>query len=192
MGRFPQLAGLIIMRWVTRAHVHVDRVACPWLIRRFIDLEAVFKFVPWPGYSLTTEDGTPFDFPDMNIPFTHHEGRCTFEVLIDHYHLDDPVLRDMALIIHGADVVKDIEKSPEAYGTEVILSGLAYVSNNDQQAITRGFIVCDSLYAGLLLKQLRQELSDKIEKMPREDAFQFLSTEFRKRLPTSIPVGPLK
>ena len=186
------MAGVIVMRWVTRAHVHVDRVACPWLIRRFIDLEAEFKFVPWPGYSLTSEDGTPFDFPDMEIPFTHHEGKCTFEVLIDHYKLEDPALHDMALIVHGADITKDIDESRDARGTELILSGLAYVSDNDQQAIARGFVMCDSLYAGLLLRRLRQELGDKIEKMPREAAFQFLYTEFRKRLPTSIRVGPLK
>jgi hypothetical protein len=180
------------MRWVTRAHVHVDRVACPWLIQRFIDQEAEFKFVPWPGPSLTAEDGTPFDFPDMDIPFTHHNDKCTFEVLIDHYNLKDPVLHDMARIVHGADVTRDIDESRDARGTELILSGLAYVSNNDQQAIARGFVVCDSLYAGLLLRKLRQELSNKIEKMQREEAFQFISMEFRKRLPTSIQVGPLK
>jgi hypothetical protein len=179
------------MRWVTRAHVHVDRVACPWLVRRFIDTDAVFNFVVWPGYTLTDEDGTPFDFPDADILFTHHEGKCTFEVLIDHYDLDDPVLRDMAFIIHGADVTKDIDHSPDARGVELVLSGLAYVSENDQQAVERGFVVCDSLYAGLLLRRLRQELNDKLKQMPREDSFQLLSAEFRKRLPTSIQVGPL-
>jgi len=180
------------MRWVTRAHVHVDRVVCPWLIRRFIDTEAAFKFVTWPGYTLTNEDGIPFDFPDMDISFTHHKGKCTFEVLIDHYNLNDPVLQDVAFIIHAADITKDIDQSPDARGTELIMSGLAYVSTNDQQAIERGFGVCDSLYAGLLLRCLRKEFSDKLEQLPHEEAFKFLSAEFRKRLPKSIQVGPLK
>jgi hypothetical protein len=180
------------MRWVTRAHVHVDRVACPWLIRRFIDTTAVFKFVIWPGYSLTAEDGVPFDFPDIDIPFTHHEGKCTFEVLIDHFNLDDPILRDMAFIIHGADVTKDIDQSPNSHGVELILSGLAHVSDDDQQAIARGFVICDALYAGLLLRRLRQELSDELKQISREESFQLLSAEFRKRLPTSIRVGPLE
>ncbi|MGQ4913042.1 MAG: chromate resistance protein ChrB domain-containing protein, partial [Candidatus Thorarchaeota archaeon] len=92
------------MKWVTRDHVHVDRVASPWLISRFIDPEAEFNFVTWPGHTLTEEDGTPYDFPNMDIPFTHHGGKCTFEVLIDHHKLQDPVLQDMAQIIHGADV----------------------------------------------------------------------------------------
>jgi hypothetical protein len=155
-------------------------------------MEAVFKFVVWPGYTLADEDGIPFDFPDIDIPFTHHEGKCTFEVLIDHYKLEEPVLRDMALIIHGADIAKDLDESVDARGTELIMSGLAYMSDNDQQAIARGFIVCDSLYAGLLLRRLRQELGDKLTQIPREEAFQLLSTEFRKRLPPSIQVGPLK
>ena len=84
------------MKWVTRKHVHVDRVACPWLIKRFIDPDAVFKFILWPGTKLSPKDGTPFDFPKMDIPFTHHDGKCTFEVLIDHHKLQDPVLEEMA------------------------------------------------------------------------------------------------
>jgi hypothetical protein len=179
------------MKWVTRAHVHVDRVSCPWLISRFIDPEAVFKFVIWPEYTPTSSDGTPFDFPKMDIPFTHHDNKCTFEVLVDHYKLQDPVLHDIAHIIHGADIVKDIDEAPDARGVELILSGLAYISDDDHQAIARGFSVCDSLYAGLLLRRLRQELKDKIQQMPREEAFQFLFAELRKRLPKSIQVGPL-
>ena len=180
------------MKWVTRAHVHVDRVACPWLIRRFIDPKAEFKFVVWPGTVLNAGDGTPFDFPDMNIPITHHEGKCTFEVLIDHYDLQDPVLSEMAAIIHGADVEKDIDKTPEARGIELTLSGLAFVSDNDHQALERGFIICDSIYAGLLLRMLREEMRGKTEGKSREDAFRLLHTQLRRRLPPTIKVGPMK
>jgi len=180
------------MKWVTRAHVHVDRVACPWLIRRFVDPQAEFKFVVWPGTTLSAGDGTPFDFPDMDIPFTHHEGKCTFEALIGHYGLDDPVLSEMAAIIHGADVEKDIDKTPEARGVELTLSGLAFVSNNDHQALERGFIICDSIYVGLLLRTLRKEMKGKTEGKSREDAFRLLHMHFRERLPRTIKVGPMK
>ena len=180
------------MKWVTRAHVHVDRVACPWLISRFIDPKAEFKFVIWPGYTLDAKDGTPIDFPDADIPFTHHDGKCTFEVLIDHYKLQDPILHDMAQIIHSADVHSDIDKSLEARGTELILSGLSYLSDNDQQALARGFGICDSLYTGLLLRKLRQENRETLDQMSREDAFQFLHSKVRTRLPKTIQVGPIK
>ena len=179
------------MRWVTRNHVHVDRVACPWLIKRFIDPEAEFKFVPWPGSPPPPEDGTPFDFPNMDIPFTHHEGKCTFEVLVEHYKLTDPVLQDVASIIHSADVWKDRDAQPDAKGVELMLSGLAFLSDDDHQAISRGFLLMDALYAGLLLRRLRQELKDQLEGLGREERFQLLFRELRKRLPPSIQVGPL-
>jgi hypothetical protein len=178
------------MKWVTRAHVHVDRVACPWLIHRFIDPKAEFKFVIWPGYTLDDNDGIPFDFPDMDITFTHHDNKCTFEVLIEHYDLRDPVLQDLALIIHGADVVRDIDKSPESKGAELILSGLAYINDDDQQAIASGFRIFDSLYAGLLLRRLRQEFKETLEQMSREDTFQFLFSKMREHLPATIQGGP--
>jgi len=179
------------LRWVTRNHVHVDRVACPWLIKRFIDTEA--KFIPWTGSPPSPEDGTPFDIPDMDIPFTHHEGKCTFEVLIEHYKLGgDPVLRDMASIIHAADVRKDRETSKDAAGVELTLSGLAFLSDNDHQALKRGFTILDTLYAGLLLRRLRQELKDQLEPLGREERFQLLHKELRKRLPPTIKTGPPK
>ena len=181
-----------IMKWVTRAHVHVDRVACPWLIRRFIDPKAEFKFLAWPGAVMSPSDGTPFDFPDMDIPLTHHEGKCTFEVLIDHYGLQDPILSEMAAIIHGADVEKDIDKTPEARGVELALSGLAFVSDNDYQALERGFIICDSIYTGLLLRKLREKMKSKTEGKSREDAFRLLHTQLRQQLPPTIKVGPMR
>lgn len=177
------------MKWVTRTHVHVDRVASPWLINRFIDSRAAFDFIPWPGKLPEKDVGTPFDFPDLDIPFTHHDGKCTFEVLIGHYNLQDPVLSEMANIIHGADIKADIDKMPESSGVELALSGLAYVSRNDHQAIQRGFILCDSIYAGLLLRMLKQEMKEELEEKSREDAFHLLQTELRRRLPATIEVG---
>ncbi|MFX1563510.1 MAG: chromate resistance protein ChrB domain-containing protein [Promethearchaeota archaeon] len=177
------------MRWVTRAHVHVDRVACPWLIKRFIDPDAEFKFVSWPGAVLTKKDGTPFDFPDLDIPFTHHNNKCTFEVLIRHYELTDPVLQDMAAIIHSADIQKDLNMAPDARGVELTLSGLAFLSEDDHEAFQKGLTICDALYAGLLLRRIREELHEQLVPLNREDRFHLILTTLRNRLPTSIPVG---
>jgi hypothetical protein len=177
------------MKWITRTHVHVDRVACPWLISRFIDSRAEFDFIPWPGKHPDKDVGTPFDFPNLDIPFTHHDGKCTFEVLINHYSLQDPVLSEMANIIHAADIEADMAVIPESKGVELALSGLAYVSSNDHQAIQRGFILCDSIYAGLLLRTLKQEMKKELEGKSREDTFHLLQTELRQRLPATIEVG---
>ena len=178
-------------KWITRNHVHVDRVACPWLIHRFIDPEAEFEFIAWPGPVPETTDGILFDFPDMKIPFTHHDGKCTFEVLIDHYELNDSVLLEMAKIIHGADVVRDIDLAPESRGVELTLSGVSFLSDDDHQAIQRGFSICDSLYAGLLLRMLKRQMESEVEGKSREETFRLLHTELGQRLPPTIKVGPM-
>jgi len=167
-------------------------VACPWLIRRFIDADAEFKFVQWPGPALREEYGIPFDFPDLDIPFTHHDGKCTFEILIEHYSIEDPILTELASIIHGADISKDIDLILESRGVELTLSGLAHLNNNDHEAIEAGFSILDSIYVGLLLKMIRREHESEISKMSREDAFQFLNTQVRTRLPRSIRTGEKK
>jgi hypothetical protein len=169
--------------------VHVDRVACPWLIQRFIDSEAEFEFVEWPGTIMTKDNGIPFDFPDLDIQFTHHDGKCTFEVLVNHFEIQDPILHHMASIIHGADVQKDIDKVQESRGLELALSGLAYLSRDDHEAIAWGFSICDSIYAGLLLRRIRQEHRQELLQMSREETFQFLLSELRSQLPDSIQVG---
>lgn len=177
------------MRWVTRAHVHVDRVACPWLIKRFIDPEAEFKFVSWPGAVLVEEDGTPFDFPGLDIQFTHHNNKCTFEVLVKHYELTDPVLQDMAAIIHSADIQKDLDVAPDARGVELTLSGLAFLSDNDHDAVQKGLTVLDALYAGLLLRRIHEELHEQLVPLNREERFRLIYKTLHARLPPSIPVG---
>lgn len=179
------------MKWITRNHVHVDRVACPWLIHRFIDQEAKFDFIPWPGPVPDATEGILFDFPDLDIPFTHHDGKCTFEVLIDHYELEDPVLLEMTKVIHGADVVRDLDLVPESRGVELTLSGVSFLSDDDHQAIQKGFIICDSIYAGLLLRMLGTQMQGELEGKSREEAFRLLHAELKRHLPPTIKVGPM-
>ncbi|MGA7192681.1 MAG: chromate resistance protein ChrB domain-containing protein, partial [Anaerolineales bacterium] len=111
------------MKWITRSHVHVDRVACPWLITRFIDNKAEFLFVPANQIEkIVKETGAiPFDAPDVKLG--HHENCCSFESIILKYGLKEPGLLRLAKIVHAADVSEDIDKDPIARGLEAIAGG---------------------------------------------------------------------
>ncbi len=135
------------MKWVTRSHIHVDRVACPWLITRFIDTEAEFLFVPKGEIErVVRETGAiPFDAPGVELG--HHEGRCSFESIMLKYDLKEPGLVRLAQIVHAADVAEDIDKDPIARGLEAIASGYSLRFPEDAENIERQFEVYDGLYA---------------------------------------------
>jgi len=135
------------MKWVTRSHVHVDRVACPWLIRRFVDNEAEFLFVPNSQVDkVAAERGAiPFDAPGVELG--HHEGRCSFESIVLKYDLRDPALKRLAKIVHAADIAADIDTDPIARGLEAIASGFSLRYPDDEENLARQFEVYDALYA---------------------------------------------
>jgi hypothetical protein len=135
------------MKWVTRSHVHVDRVACPWVIRRFVDNEAEFLFVPSSQVKrVATETGaTPFDAQDVELG--HHESRCSFESIVLKYDLKDPALQRLAKIVHSADVATDIDKDPIARGLEAIAVGYSLRYPDDEENLEYQFEVYDALYA---------------------------------------------
>jgi len=135
------------MLWVTRSHVHVDRVACPWLITRFVDNEAEFLFVPASQIEqVARETGAiPFDAPGVELG--HQDGRCSFESIILKYGLKEPGLLRLAKIVHGADVSEDIEKDPIASGLEAIASGFSLRFPEDEENLDHQFDVYDALYA---------------------------------------------
>jgi hypothetical protein len=135
------------MKWVTRSHVHVDRVACPWLIKRFVDNEAEFLFVPASQVkAVATQTGAiPFDAPDVELG--HREGRCSFESIILKYELKDPALARLAKIVHAADVAQDIDKDPVARGLEAIAVGFGLRHPDDEENLEYQFEVYDALYA---------------------------------------------
>jgi hypothetical protein len=135
-----------IMLWITRSHVHVDRVACPWLVTRFIDNEARFLFVPASQIEKVSKEtgAIPFDAPGVELG--HHENRCSFESFIQHYGLKDPGLLRMAKIIHASDVSEDIDSDPLARGLEAIASGYSLRFPEDAENIEHQFEVYDSLY----------------------------------------------
>jgi len=135
------------MKWITRSHVHVDRVACPWLITRFVDNAAEFLFVPASQIRKVTDDtdAIPFDAPDVELG--HQDGRCSFESIILKYDLKDPALLRIAHIVHSADVAVDIDKDSIARGLEAIAVGYSLRYPDDEENLLHQFEVYDALYA---------------------------------------------
>jgi len=130
------------MLWVTRPRCHVDRTAFAWLIRRFVDREATFAFAADPAEAKRL-GGTPFDM--RGVELGHHEGRCSFESAVLKYALDDPALRELAAVVHEADVDDDQFHTPEAAGLDAVIRGLGLVIEDDLEL----FRVTDRVYDGL-------------------------------------------
>ena len=135
------------MKWITRSHVHVDRVACPWLITRFIDSEADFLFVPNNQIEkVVAETGAiPFDAPGVELG--HQEGRCSFESIILKYGLKEPGLLRLAKIVHAADVSQDIDTDPIGRGLEALASGFSLRFPEDSENLAHQLDLYDALYA---------------------------------------------
>jgi hypothetical protein len=136
------------MKWITRSHVHVDRVACPWLITRFIDNEAEFLFVPVSQLDKVAQEtgAIPFDAPGVELGHGD-DGRCSFESIVLKYGLTDLGLLRLAKIVHAADVAKDIDTDPLARGLEAIASGYSLRFPEDEENLAHQFEVYDALYA---------------------------------------------
>ncbi len=145
------------MKWVTRSHVHVDRVACPWLIKRFIDNEAEFLFVPASQIEETvkTTGAIPFDAPGVELG--HHENRCSFESIIARYGIKESGVLRMAKIVHAADVEEDIDSDPIARGLEAIAVGYSLRYPGDDQNLEHQFEVYDALYAWCRLQVFKDK-----------------------------------
>jgi len=134
------------MRWVTREKARVDRIACPWLIQRFLDPGAEFLFVPEAEVMETArrEGAIPFDVPGVELG--HHGERCSFDAFLEKYRIEDAALGALALIVRGADTeARDIAR--EAWGLYAVASGFRLVSRDDHENMARQFPVYDALYA---------------------------------------------
>jgi hypothetical protein len=129
------------VKWATRKHCHVDRAACAWLIRRFIDQEAEFFFVDDPDEM--PADATPFDM--RGAVLSHHGGDCSFETFLRHYELADPILWEIAKDVHEADLADERYDAPEAPGLDVLLRGLSMV-RVDEELLTLSRPLFDGLY----------------------------------------------
>src|SRR5436305_370254 len=116
------------MKWATRTGVHVDRAACAWLLRRFVDPDAEFVFVGDPDE--VPAGATPFDM--RGVELSHHGGDCTFETMLRHFGLDDPVLWDVARVVHEADLADERFDAPEALGLDVLCRGQSMNRTDDE------------------------------------------------------------
>lgn len=129
------------MRWATRAGVHVDRAACAWLLRRFVDDQASFLFVQDPAD--VPAGVTPFDIRGAELG--HHGNRCSFESILERFGLTDPALEEIGRIVHEADLADDTYDAPIAAGLDVLIRGLGLLQHDDVVLLT----VTDQLFDGL-------------------------------------------
>jgi hypothetical protein len=135
------------MKWVTRERPKTDRIACPWLIRRFIDPEAEFLYVPADRVLTVAEEQGALSFDAEGARYTHRDGLCSFEVLVEEYAVGDPAVRLLARIVHGADVAEDRDATPESRGLLAIAEGFHMLELDDQRQLELSEPVYDALYA---------------------------------------------
>jgi hypothetical protein len=136
------------VEWVTREHPHTDRIACPWLIRRFIDPAAVITYVPRDEVLSYAERTTAISFDAPGARYRHRDGLCSFEVLAQDYGLlGDAALALVAKVVHGADVSEDADITPQSRGLEAIARGFMDLGVSDQEQLALELPVYDALYA---------------------------------------------
>jgi rhodanese-related sulfurtransferase len=133
-------------RWVTRERPKIDRIACPWLIRRFVDPGAEFLYVPTADVKRISneKDAVPYDIPD--VEFSHVGEKCSFDAFLDFYRLKDPALDELAVIVRGADTNR-MELAPQAAGLAALSLGLSINFRDDHEMLERGMVIYDALYA---------------------------------------------
>jgi hypothetical protein len=135
------------VKWVTRERPKTDRIACPWLILNFIDREAEFLYVP-PDQVLVVaerEGGLSYDAPGAR--YTHRDGLCSFEVLVEEYGIDDPAVALLARVVHGADVAEDRDATPESRGLLAVAEGFHLLELDERRQLDLSLPVYDALYA---------------------------------------------
>ena len=134
------------MKWITREKPKIDRIACPWLIKNFIDAEAVFIYVPVEKVKEQAKalNATPFDIPD--VEFSHHDDKCTFDYIIEKYNITDPAVKTLAPIVRGADTDRH-DIAGQASGLWAISAGLAYNTKDDYELLQKGMMIYDALYS---------------------------------------------
>jgi hypothetical protein len=137
------------MKWITRENANVDRIACPWLIKRFIDQDAEFLFVPRDQVLSTAEREGGHSFDAEGAEYTHRDGKCSFDVLVEEFKLtDNPALARLANIVHSADISEDRAASPEGAGLYAIANGFAILyGTDDHRKIGLESPMYDALYA---------------------------------------------
>ena len=174
---------VIFVKWVTREFVHVDRTACPWLIKKFIDPQAEFIFVPTEKIAEVEENqkATPFDAPGVRLG--HRDGKCSFETIIEEYNLKDHVLNELAKIVHVADT-RDAAAAPEGAGLSAIMTGARFNVKDDFEAVEKAVYVYDALYSYCKLKLLREKYKNELAKMNQKQQNEFFRRKIHEETPS--------
>ena len=167
------------MKWVTRKNVHVDRVACPWLIRRFIDPNAEFLFAPPDKVEETAASNGAIPFDAQGVELGHKGERCSFDAIVEKYKLNDPALLELAKIVRGADTNRT-EIAPESIGLEAIAAGSMMIAKDDQEAIEKQTYLYDALYAYCRLRLIKQKYASEIEKLDSNQRREFLRKKVKE------------
>ena len=168
------------MKWITREHPKIDRIACPWLIRRFIDPEAEIIYVPFDQVLIKAKelDAISFDLP--GVEYTHYEDHCTFDYFLKKHQLKDVALDRIALIVRGADTDRH-DFAPQAAGLEAIFSGLAYNISDDHELLELGMTIYDGLYSWAKhLHHLKHTQGSPVEQMLLEVYHKYLKDSSKK------------
>jgi AraC-like DNA-binding protein len=152
------------MKWITRERPKIDRIACPWLIKRFVDPEAQFIYVPFDEVIPKSKElnAIPFDLP--NVEYTHYGDQCTFDYILKKHNLKDPALQQLAIIIRGADTDRH-DISSQSSGLWAISAGLAYNITNDLELLDRGMMLYDGLYSWAKHLQAEKHTQNPTENM---------------------------
>jgi hypothetical protein len=135
------------MKWITRERPKTDRIACPWLIRKFIDPDAEFLYVPADQVLEAAEREGAYSYDAPGARYTHRDGLCSFEVLVEEYEISDPAVHALARIVHGADVADDRDATRQSPGLQAVAEGFHYIYADDHDQLEAELPVYDALYA---------------------------------------------
>jgi hypothetical protein len=168
------------MKWITRERPKIDRIACPWLIKRFVDQEAEFFFAPFESVREQAQKtgAIPFDIP--GVEFTHYGDHCTFDYFIKKYELTDPALKTLAIIVRGADTDRhDIAR--QSSGLWAISSGLSFNIKDDHELLEKGMMLYDALYSWAKHLQHEKHTQNPFENLLLDVFDKFIRQENRKK-----------
>jgi len=161
------------MKWITREQVHVDRTACPWLIKRFIDPKAEFIFVSAEKVQEVAKKENAIPYDTQGVELGHHGDKCSFDAIVEKYKIEDHAILDLAMIVRAADTGKT-EAAPESAGLDAAMTGISIAAKDDHEAIEKASTVYDAFYTFCKLRLTREKYKSEIQKMDRRQQREFL------------------
>lgn len=152
------------MKWITREHPKIDRIACPWLIKKYVDKDAEFLYVPFNEvlHEAKKLNAIPYDIP--GVEYTHHGDECTFDYIVRKHKIQDPAIQTLCIIIRGADTDRH-DLASQSSGLWAISAGLAYETKDDHELLKKGMMIYDALYAWAKHLQNEKHTQNPLESM---------------------------